>query len=434
MATKRGKKILQRLIEGLASIIVVLVFFAILILVFNALFPEGSGLRFVFTPTEEPGQTSESKRQLLIARGSDADRLPGNSEWAAELVRARNSVKNKKADDIVWRTAREGLKLENLDAVQTLEDSSATIRFDQQNVIDLGENSLIVIRRMERDLLFREKRSYMVVVDGELRGRIGGDDPDGVYLEVETPNAVARLQAQPDDPGGIEFKIDVQEDNLSAVTVFSGAAEVEAQGKTVTLGRNQVTRIEQNEGPTEPTTLPDPVVVLAPANRSVFPYRSLPPRVKLSWRDQPQADQYHLMLATDADFKNVLIDQKLERTEFVHGNLQAGQYYWKVSAINTAAEGRFGPVRRFSLYQDQDPPNLEVDFPPEIVRVRNIEIRGTTEPESLVYIAGTTVTPDRKGLFSHRMELERGINIVVVEAVDPAGNVSYRSQMINGKY
>jgi hypothetical protein len=47
---------------------------------------------------------------------------------------------------------------------------------------------------------------------------------------------------------------------------------------------------------------------------------------------------------------------------------------------------------------------------------------------------GKPVATDRSGRFSRRIALRHGINIVVVEAVDAAGNTTYRSQLVNGKF
>ena len=429
------QRILQRVVEGLSSIVLVLAFFFVLIMVFNALFPEGSGLQFIFSPQQDGDPSSRSeKAELLVARGDEADLLFNDETWAANLTRTRNQVKSKKADDIAWQTAEQGMQLHNLDAVQTFEESSAQIRFDGNSYVDLGEKSLIIIRRMEQDLLFKEKRSFMVVVDGELRGRIGGGDENGTYLEISTPNAVARLQARPESDEGIDFKIDVLGDDASTVTIYAGEGEVEAQGETVFLDSNQLTRIEGDAAPLQPVTLPAPVTLSTPADGELYPYRSLPPRVRLSWEPQPGALEYHLQIASDGNFHELLVDKIVGRPEFTHGNLRDGDYFWRISSLNNAGEGRFGTYRRFRLQQDQSPPLLEVEFPPVVARRQHAEILGRSEPESRLYISGNEIVLDREGRFQHNLPLKRGINVVVVEAVDRAGNISYRSQLINGQY
>ena len=69
-----------------------------------------------------------------------------------------------------------------------------------------GVGQMLVVLRMEKDLLFKEKRSYMVMVDGVLRGRLNAADENGVYLEVALPNATTRLQAQPNGGEAVEFR------------------------------------------------------------------------------------------------------------------------------------------------------------------------------------------------------------------------------------
>jgi hypothetical protein len=435
MSAGRGKNFLQRLFEGVIAIALVLFFFAILIMIFNFIFPEGSGLHFLFDKvTDAQRQADRRESELKVAQGNRDSLLIGDDDWAATLVETRNSVKSKKAADIAWQRAKKGMPLGNRDAVQTLESSSAVIKFDARNYIDLGENSLIVIRRLERDLLFKEKRSFMVVVDGELRGRIGGGDQSDVYLEIETPNAVARLKSDPADQEGIEFKVDVLEESSSAVTIYSGEGEVEAQGETVLLGKNQLTRIVGELAPTAPVTLPAPADMLTPPDRGVFPYRSLPPRISMSWQKQAGTRKYHFILAEDRDFTRILVDKTMTNTAFIHGNLREGDYYWKISSINRAGEGPFSPVRQFTLKQDQLPPALTVNFPPEIIEQPDVVISGESEPGTELYISGQSAVIGADGRFQHKLQLPPGINIVVVEAIDRAGNVSYKSQLINGKY
>jgi|GEM_PF-5490847 len=209
MSDAPKRPLLKQLTEGLIAVALVLVFFFIIMLVLNALFPYG-GLQ-LFAPSDVtsdagiPGRLRPEQRIEVAFGHGDQTLDPG--KWAATLVEMRNLVKSKRATDIAWKSAEADMPLYSLDAVQTLEDSSARIRFDARNEIHLGANSLVVIRRMEQDLLFREKRTFMVVVDGELRGRLGGEENGNVFLEVTTPNAVARLKTGDTGSEPVEFSI-----------------------------------------------------------------------------------------------------------------------------------------------------------------------------------------------------------------------------------
>ena len=61
-------------------------------------------------------------------------------------------------------------------------------------------------------------------------------------------------------------------------------------------------------------------------------------------------------------------------------------------------------------------------------------LKGVTEPGALVFVGGAPVLTSPSGEFEWELELKHGINIVVVEAVDEAGNVAYQSSHIQGKF
>jgi hypothetical protein len=57
-----------------------------------------------------------------------------------------------------------------------------------------------------------------------------------------------------------------------------------------------------------------------------------------------------------------------------------------------------------------------------------------TAPGASLLVAGKAVVPGEKGEFDCSVPLERGINRIVVESSDTAGNTAYRSLRVVGKY
>jgi hypothetical protein len=98
--------------------------------------------------------------------------------------------------------------------------------------------------------------------------------------------------------------------------------------------------------------------------------------------------------------------------------------------VKGPSEGRAAPARTFEVASDQAPPALRVEFPEGPLQHGEIVIRGATEPGAKVYIgkAQAAVGPD--GAFEASVVLARGVQIVVVEAVDSAGNIAYTSQTL----
>ena len=86
------------------------------------------------------------------------------------------------------------------------------------------------------------------------------------------------------------------------------------------------------------------------------------------------------------------------------------------------------------MVEDTEPPQLSVNFPDRPVYRDLVWIKGSTDPGAEVFVGETPVPTGASGEFEYAVILERGLNVVVVEAVDSAGNIAYRSELVNAKY
>jgi hypothetical protein len=425
------KKLATSFAELLFAIVLVLVFFWILFKALNMIFPFGTSLQMLAGDSFGGGDI-DSKRRFSMAQGRDDFDFSKINEWAAVLEMVDHKVKSKRSGGIVWRRARKGMELFDRDAVQTLKKSSATIRFDDKNYLEMAANSLVIIQRKEEDLLFKEKRSFMVVVDGELKGNITAAGEESVYIEVTTPGATTRIKAK-DEKTAAEFKINVNKDRSSVVTVYSGTAEVEAQGEKVVVAANQSSRVFFNHEPEKPVELPAVVELLSPVDTGNYVYQTLPPKIWFRWKKNKLASSYHVMISRDPLFAKVILNEKLKDNYLAHGNLKKGEYYWRVSGLAEGGEGAFGQTRKISVVQDRMPPVLTVEMPPETVYSRQFMIKGKAERSSHIFIDNNRIPVNSTGEFLYELQLESGINVVIVEAIDTAGNVSFKSKLVNCK-
>jgi hypothetical protein len=436
MFISRLKNILKQSAEGIFAVLLVLVFFSIFLLMLYVLFPSGAGLKSIIAyqgPPTSTGLQEQGGRELLLAHGEYDSDFTSQKDAAAVLSLIRNTVKSKSAEAIAWKTAKEGKNLYDRDAVQTLGRSSAVVKFNENSAIDMGANSLLIIKRLDQDPLFREKRSFMVLVDGDLRGRIAKSDKNSIYLEVETPGAKMRMQSGPMAEGPVDFKISVNPDKSSTIAVYQGVAEIMAQGKKVIVEANQSTVVALGQAPLDPVNLLDPVKLKSPSDTDLFYYRNLPPKVQFAWQSQLVANSYHFVMARDNSFKDIIADEQFSRANFTHGNLMKGTYFWKVSGFDKTIEGFFSETRRFQIIQDKKPPTLNVKFPPKTVYRGRYTLRGETEPGSRVFVGGKPVKTTKTGKFRYNLKLHPGINVIIVEAIDSVNNVVYRSQRVNRK-
>ena len=436
MQNTRIKKIMRRITEGVIAILLVLFFFSLFLGLLNWLFPTGTSLREIIARqgnSDAAHSRGSSGRDLQMDYGDGQLDPSASGDPAAVLNWVRNSVKSKRASEIAWQSAREGNLLFDRDAVQTLKRSAAEIKFDENTSLNMGPQSLVIIKRISRNTVLNEKRSFMVLVDGELRGMLAPSGPDAVYLEIDTPGARLRTHSGSESDGPVDFKLSVNDDQSSTIAVYKGSAEISAQGKTVVVNANQSTVVKLNQTPRDPRDLPRALQLKTPAGGKKYYYRDLPPKIQFAWQAYPGATAYHLVLARDPYFREIVTDDQFTDARFSHGNLQKGVYHWKVSAMQDTIEGFFSQIGSFQVVQDRTPPKLKVQFPPEIIYRESYTLRGQVSPGARVFIGGRRITTSGSGKFSHTLKLNPGINIIVVEAFDHVNNVAYRSQRVNRK-
>ncbi len=434
MFVNRLKKIIKGALEGFFAVFLVLLFYSVFLYFLNALFPSGTSLKALIADqgsTDSSGLSQNGNRGLINTEdGRESDTA---SEAAAVLSMTRNEVKSKGAAQIAWRSAPKGTSLYDRDAVQTLSRSAATIQFAENTTLDMGSNSLVIIKRLTHDPVYREKRSFMVLVEGDMRGKMDTSDQESVYLEIATPGAKFRTESG--GPGGeqVDFKISVNPDKSTTISVYEGSAEVIAEGETVTVEANQSTVVALNQAPIDPRDLLQAVKLKKPSGNNIFLYRDLPPKIRFAWKAQPDASRYHFMVARDAGFRDIVTDDVFSKTKFTHGNLKMGTYFWKVSAFEETIEGFFSETRQLRVIRDRKPPTLRVKFPPQTIYRGRYTLRGKTDPGAKVFVGGQRVKTTKNGSFNYNLKLRPGINVIVVEAFDAVNNVTYRTQRINRK-
>ncbi len=422
------------LVEAATVLLLVLVFFMLILAVVQTLFPAG--------PTLASLLRSSNPFDLMSSPFSDRDGLTDagtiGNESAAILVETRRTVYHKPAGAVAWTPASQGLDLNNRDSVQTLSRSGAVIRFFNDDVLTLGENTLVIINQVQDDMFSNKKRSVLTLVDGELWGRVTPTRKTSAgasSYEIAINGSVAKIKLDDKKGGKPEFKIVVDpKTKIAALTMYKGEAEIATEGLIQLIQSRESVQLEIDKPTPIPQPIPDPPVLIQPKHGFEAIYRDLPPRINFEWQEATAARAYHFMLARDNVFLDVVDQATVELPYFTHGNLKEGEYYWKVSTINIGGEGEFSEIMHLKVIRDDLPPRLKVRFPPKTLTISRYNITGETEPGAKVLIDGQEVEVNANGQFSFDFQLRSGSNVIVVEAIDTQGNIAYETARIYGKF
>jgi len=173
---------------------------------------------------------------------------------------------------------------------------------------------------------------------------------------------------------------------------------------------------------------------MEPADGSSFPYLDLPPRVTFRWAPVEGADRYRVRAAKGTASREIALDEIVTTPSLTWGRLAVGSYTWYVAAIQDEIEGVPSAIRRLSVTLDGDLQPLRVEPPPALVEVSRFTLRGYADPRARVYVMGQRVGVTRDGSFEVEVPLKAGANVLLVEAVDPAGHSSYWSQVLRARF
>jgi hypothetical protein len=148
--------------------------------------------------------------------------------------------------------------------------------------------------------------------------------------------------------------------------------------------------------------------------------------VNFRWGPVSGAQRYHLVVATDRYFTNVVHDNSRVRETAAALTLPEGMYYWKVSSVDgRGRESLFSHFSVFRLVQDRTPPFFTMNDP-IILHAEGqsrVFLTGAVEPGSRLTINGSPAPLGPDGSFRLFTEMAPKTSALKIVAVDAAGNV-----------
>lgn len=424
------KTAIFHLTEVFFSLVLVVFSFLFYLYFLQSIFPQATSLgQYILEANlgfhDEP---RNNKPGLFVGSENKSIKLDAPHKLVAIISNTVNRTKYKKANALDWKPAKNGIALYDRDAVQTLNRSRAVIIFDNDNKIDLGENSLIIIKEFAMDRMLQSKRSSLLMLSGEFHGSLE-KSMKNFYLELVTPGGIAKIN-RTNKNDEFKYKVSINSNKSSTITMYKGKADIYSRGKIITLSPNHAINIAKNSSPGNPIQLPDPVIPIGPVNNNVAYYNNKKPTLKFNWKPRLHATEYHFELANDKAFRSVLINKYTSKTQYANSNLSSGTYFWKVSARHNKFEGAFSETRTIKIVKDTKPPEIFVKFPADRITSKSSVISGKVQGAIELFINSKSVHIGRSGSFEHILGFKRGVNVIIVEAVDKAGNVNYQSKIV----
>jgi hypothetical protein len=227
------------------------------------------------------------------------------------------------------------------DWIRTKSRSSVELLQDDGTVIKLRPNSKAMISLAGSTKSARgEVRVTKVKLDsGSMLAKVNKLLQRDSRFEIETPTATSFVR-------GTEFRVKVEDQGSTRLEVLEGAVDFGSTEENISVAGSFGSLVESaGVTPNDPHALPlAPAELFSPEDREVLdgPIANY----RFSWATVNGAARYHLEVASDTEFKQ-LVDETwvsgadAELMSLSIDSLEPGTYFWRVSAVD--AEGYESP-------------------------------------------------------------------------------------------
>lgn len=373
-----------------------------------------------FAEARAAAQQSQSFSQKIL-EGSAGE------SFTAKIYKYEGDVKIKRSRQFVWDDVSGNTALRVGDQIKTASNGSAQIIYFDGTITTINPGSLLEIRELFEDPTTKVRKVRERLNWGGVSASMPGANVAGSFHEVATESTTARAV----DKSQFQVAYDA-ETRKTRTEVQSGSAEVQTGGRTMTLKPLERMEVSGEKVVSRVKLLPAPTL-LDPTDQRVFLHDDpAAESTTLRWAKVAGGERYRLQIARTALFGELLLDKSDIRSTSVQiPGLQEGNYYWKVSAIDTGkVESHFSEIRKFKVASsrerrtdDSTPPPLDVvDFLPS---GHLVIINGRTEPGAVLLVDGQKVDVYDDGAFTAVVRMKRdGPNEVEIVSQDGAGNTT----------
>lgn len=334
------------------------------------------------------------------------------SQTQAKFVNLDGKVQVKKVSSVQWVDADYRTSLDKGDLVQTASDGYARISFADGTFYTVKPDTLITV---EENAMASDRPKESVV-------RINVGQVDLATPTWTSPNskAVVRVedttaQLRSNSRAAVKADPNTKEDEI---VVANGSAQVQRGNERLELSQWQKASITPGAQITKTDVLAPPEL-LEPLNLApIIAENPKAASLHFEWKPVPEAVSYTLRISTTNMFTKIVKEApKISGTSVDLSGLDAGDYFWNVTALNSKkVTSEVSDTYQFTLVAQGKSQDMLLEIQGTQLHGRVVEIIGRTEPGAALIINGQHVPNIAgDGTFRHFTEpLQPGEHTIVV--------------------
>jgi hypothetical protein len=270
----------------------------------------------------------EDVRIRVPKRMLKGDQIPAKiTKFSGRVEIARNF-------DWKWVKVVPNMLVQQGDWIRTRSRSSVEIVQDDGTVIRLRPNSkaMVDLSGSTKSARGDVRVTKVKLESGSLVAKVKKLLQRDSRFEIQTPTATSFIR-------GTEFRVKVEDNSATRLEVLEGAVDFGSVAEKVSVAGNFGSLVDvAGNTPTAPHALPAaPAELFTPEDKQVLD-DSLA-TYQFSWATVSNASKYHLEIASDAEFKQLVEEAWLDGANADMMSLridvlEPGTYFWRVSALD----------------------------------------------------------------------------------------------------
>lgn len=246
--------------------------------------------------------------ELLADEPSEATVIARNGSITATSADGSSTILN------IGSRITEGMR------IKTEANSFITISLIDESRVSVPSNSSVLITKLRKSLYTASPRTEVKLMRGRVESRVSPLDVNRGRFEVHTPLSVAGVR-------GTHFRVSINSNQKVTTEVLEGRVAVGSQQAPKTLllpaKGNLITR----------DVIGPAIDLLSPPQLTGTPYRH-DAAAKFNIAPIAEARAYHVQIAQDGELLNLLAEANSNSTEVVIDNIQEGNYFVRIAAID----------------------------------------------------------------------------------------------------
>jgi len=375
----------------------------------------------------DPNLYTQAYDKLNKSIGNGESDAAPITQTQAKFVNLDGKVQVKKVNSVQWVDADFHTSLDKGDQIQTSADGAARITFADGTTYTVKSGTFITVE--ENSMGHEQPSSSAVHINvGQVDLKTPNFSSPDSKAAVSMEDSVAQLHSNSSaavkaDPANKENEI----------VVSSGSAEVQRGQEKVEIGAYQKASFSTG-GPITKSDVLAPPDLSSPRNFEPLIVEN--PRtasLHFEWKPVPDAISYNLKISTTAMFTRTAKDVKVTGTSAEVSGLDAGDYFWNVTATNVKKEtSEVSETFRFTLVAQGKTQEMLLEITGTQIHGRVVEIIGRTEPGAALIVNGQPVPIiAADGTFRHFTEpLEPGQHTIVIIGENRRGGTAQQKVTI----